>query len=112
MARNLVARIPHEGEEEVAGFLNCWMVAGELQLNTIAVKACRRRSGIAARLMTAMMRMAAAEGLASATLEVRSSNRAAIKLYEKFGFVVKGTRKKYYGETGEDAWIMWARIGK
>ena len=112
MARNLMARIRHGDREEAAGFLNCWIVAGELQLNTIAVRKGWRRLGIAARLMAAMMRLAAAEGLESATLEVRSSNQAAIKLYEKFNFVLKGTRKRYYDDTGEDALIMWARIEK
>jgi hypothetical protein len=31
-------------------------------------------------------------------------------MYEKFGFVVKGVRPGYYGDTGEDALIMWADL--
>jgi [ribosomal protein S18]-alanine N-acetyltransferase len=112
MARNLVARVHHGGGVEVVGYLNFWVVAGELQLNSIAVKGPWRRSGIGARLMAAMMSMGAQEGMDAATLEVRSSNQAAIKLYEKFGFVIKGLRRGYYDDTGEDALIMWARIEK
>jgi RimJ/RimL family protein N-acetyltransferase len=39
-------------------------------------------------------------------LEVRKSNVAAIKLYEKFGFEVDGERKKYYRDNGEAALLM------
>jgi ribosomal-protein-alanine N-acetyltransferase len=41
------------------------------------------------------------------TLEVRTSNAAAIALYERFGFKPAGTRRRYYQDTGEDAMIMW-----
>jgi ribosomal-protein-alanine N-acetyltransferase len=112
MARNLVAVIRMEEREEVAGYMNFWLVAGEVQLNSIAVKTAVRRSGVADKLMQAMMTMAVDEGIPSATLEVRSSNAAAIKLYERFGFVVKGTRKAYYDDLGEDALIMWADVIK
>ncbi|HDY89772.1 MAG TPA: ribosomal-protein-alanine N-acetyltransferase [bacterium] len=40
------------------------------------------------------------------TLEVRESNIAAIKLYEKFGFVISGRRRDYFKKPEEDASIM------
>jgi len=40
------------------------------------------------------------------TLEVRESNIAAIKLYEKFGFNIIGKRINYYQMPDEDAVIM------
>ncbi|MDP3297709.1 MAG: ribosomal protein S18-alanine N-acetyltransferase [Thermodesulfovibrionia bacterium] len=40
------------------------------------------------------------------TLEVRESNTAAIKLYEKFGFKVMGKRISYYDKPYENAIIM------
>ena len=42
------------------------------------------------------------------TLEVRESNIAAIRLYEKFGFKVLGIRRGYYQKPQEDAVIMAA----
>jgi ribosomal-protein-alanine N-acetyltransferase len=41
------------------------------------------------------------------TLEVRVSNVAAIRLYERGGFVVRGIRRGYYTDNREDALIMW-----
>jgi ribosomal-protein-alanine N-acetyltransferase len=41
------------------------------------------------------------------TLEVRTSNAPAIRLYERFGFHPAGMRTRYYADTGEDALIMW-----
>lgn len=40
------------------------------------------------------------------TLEVRESNTAAIKFYEKFGFKETGRRRGYYEKPHEDAVIM------
>ena len=36
-----------------------------------------------------------------------SSNHGAITLYERFGFLVAGRRKRYYQDNGEDALLMW-----
>ncbi len=41
------------------------------------------------------------------TLEVRVSNQAAVRLYERFGFRSAGLRRRYYQDNGEDALIMW-----
>jgi ABC-2 type transport system ATP-binding protein len=42
-----------------------------------------------------------------ATLEVRRSNLAALRLYEDLGFEVAGVRKRYYTNPEEDALILW-----
>ena len=41
------------------------------------------------------------------TLEVRVSNDAAIKLYERLDFRSRGIRRGYYTDNREDALIMW-----
>ena len=40
------------------------------------------------------------------TLEVRVSNAVAQNLYRKYGFTVVGTRRRYYSDNNEDAYIM------
>ena len=39
-------------------------------------------------------------------LEVREFNYAAQNLYKQIGFEQTGLRKKYYADTGEDAFLM------
>ena len=53
-------------------------------------------------------------GAEAFTLEVRTGNQPAIRLYEKFGFIGEGVRKGFYkaalgrnGDDREDALIMW-----
>lgn len=109
VARNLTARI---GDRQIDGYLNCWIIAGEIHLHRIAVRKSRRRRGIAAALMNAMMGIAEQEQARCATLEVRSGNEPARLLYERFGFAVRGVRPCYYDDTKEDALILWAELEK
>ena len=111
-SRCLVARCGGRAGAEVAGYVIFLLVAGEVHLHNLAVRPDLRRCGVAGELMKALFSHARAEGAGSATLEVRPSGMAAIKLYEKFGFVVKGIRPLYYSDTGEDALIMWAEPGE
>jgi len=46
-------------------------------------------------------------GMTDFTLEVRSSNLAAVRLYEKLGFKTEGVRSGFYSRPKEDAFIMW-----
>ena len=42
---------------------------------------------------------------------MRTSNAAAIRLYERFGFRAAGRRRGYYHDNREDAVIMWRTAG-
>ena len=53
---------------------------------------------------------ARAGGGTAARLEVRRSNRAAVRLYEAHGFVEIGRRKGYYPAESEDAIVMQAAL--
>ena len=90
-------------------FCGCWFVFDELHINTLAVKAEDRRRGLATRLLRFVFAEAAAAGLNRATLEVRRSNEAAVKLYERLGFEVQAIRPKYYSQPVEDALVLWSR---
>lgn len=105
-SRNFVARIDGARGRTVIGYIVCWLVAEEMHVQTLAVRRDMRRRGIASRLVAEMMHIARRAQICEASLEVRRSNLAARKLYEKFGFCVKGVRPAYYSDVGEDALIM------
>ena len=86
------------------------VVADEGHVTSIAVDPVHQRRGIGACLLAALCRDARARGLASMTLEVRTSNEAAISLYRRFGFAPAGVRPGYYTDadgTTTDALVMW-----
>jgi len=108
LSRNLVARRPEDGR--ICGYINFWVFAGEVHLNNIAVHPDLRGEGIGSLLVGEMIAIARKERAFWLTLEVRPSNLAAIGLYEKFGFKVRGVRPRYYTDTLEDAFIMWSEV--
>lgn len=106
----LVARV-YAGEKSIiGGYIIFWIVADEVHLHNLAVKKDLRRQGLAGNFLTVMNEIAKQVGAKKQTLEVRELNEAAIKLYRKYGFVVKGRRSNYYTDTHEDALIMWADV--
>lgn len=91
------------------GFCGCWFVSDELHINTLAVTDTVRRQGHATRLLRFVLAEAVAAGLTRATLEVRRSNDAALRLYQRFGFAIEGIRPDYYTQPVEDALVLWNR---
>ena len=89
---------------QIVAFCACWVIAGELHINTLAVDGDMRRRGIATKLVQHVLNQTA---VTRATLEVRRSNTAALKLYEGLGFSATAIRKRYYSNPDEDALILW-----
>ena len=92
-------------EDGLSGYLVCSRYADVWHLMNVAVSPHRRRGGIARQLLSRLLGDAGAG--ARYTLEVRKSNAAAIRMYEKLGFRSAGIRPRYYHDNGEDALIMW-----
>ena len=88
------------------GYAGFWNVSGEGDVTNVAVLPEYRRMGVGSSLVAEMIKTAENLKLELLTLEVRKSNVAAQKLYEKFGFEILGERKRYYSDNGEDAYIM------
>lgn len=89
----------------LAGYICYWLIAGEMEILNVAVDPSYQRQGIAGALLAEAFRQCQGKGLDSAWLEVRAGNAPAIGLYEQFGFIVNGQRKRYYKD-GEDALLM------
>lgn len=83
---------------------------GEAHVTNVAVHPAYRRRGIGEGIVCRLLERARLEGARLVSLEVRRSNLVAQKLYRKLGFRVVGVRPHYYGDDGEDAFLMEARI--
>jgi ribosomal-protein-alanine N-acetyltransferase len=102
LAQYLVARV----DDAVVGFAGMWLMVDEAHVTTFAVASGWRRQGIGEWLLLALLDRARLRGAREATLEVRLSNLAARRLYEKYGFRPVGLRPRYYSDDNEDALIM------
>ena len=104
LAKYYCARTP---EGELAGYAGTWHILDEGHITTIAVKNSHLRKHIGEALVVKILEDCYKEKIKYLTLEVRTSNEPAIKLYEKYGFNSLGPRKGYYQDNNEDALIMW-----
>ena len=96
----------HLGDRFIVGMLINWCMAGENHIISIGVRREYRRIGIGKLLLLSLIEMAINNSNSIVTLEVRRSNLVAITLYQKLGFEIVGTRKNYYSNNREDAFIM------
>lgn len=102
-ARYFVAII----DNAVIGYGGMWLIINEAHITNIAIHPKYRRMKVGTKILMSMMELAYRElEIKKMTLEVRKSNLIAQTLYEKYGFQIKGTRKKYY-DNKEDALILW-----
>lgn len=95
----------------VLGYIGSQTVMDETDMMNVAVHPNARRRGIAECLISVLIGRLKEQGSHCITLEVRASNDAAIRLYEKLGFHQVGRRPGYYRSPKEDALIMrkeWA----
>lgn len=98
-----------EQEGEILGYCNLRLLAGEGEVQRIAVLPRCRRMGLGRKMMEAMVDYARENHTAAISLEVRESNLPARNLYETYGFVGEAVRRGYYRNPSEDAVIMWKR---
>lgn len=98
-----------EQEEKILGYCNLRLLAGEGEVQRIAVLPQYRRLGLGRKMMDAMMNFSRENRAEAVSLEVRESNTAARRLYESYGFAAGAVRKGYYHNPTEDAIIMWNR---
>lgn len=91
---------------ELAGYCGLLQVLDEGEITNVAVKKCFRGQKIASMLMAELLKKGSDRGITFFVLEVRKSNKYAIRLYEKAGFLQAGIRKNFYEKPIEDAVIM------
>ena len=91
--------------DRLAGLIAGFTAADTGEILTVATAPEYRRMGVARALLTEFIGLIPDE-VETLALEVRSSNYAAIALYESFGFVKAGVRKRFYHDPIEDADVM------
>jgi ribosomal-protein-alanine N-acetyltransferase len=94
-------------EVPVAGFCAFWRIADQIHINNLAIRPELRGRGLGRALLDRVLHEADTMAAPSATLEVRRSNAAALRLYERAGFRVTGVRPNYYTHPVEDALVLW-----
>jgi ribosomal-protein-alanine N-acetyltransferase len=104
LAHYFVGRI---GSELIA-YGGIWVILEDSHVTTIAVHPDWRGRCYGEEIFARMLSEAAAHEAAWMTLEVRKSNVAAQRLYQKYGFAVIAQRPAYYNDNHETALVMWA----
>jgi ribosomal-protein-alanine N-acetyltransferase len=105
-ANRLASYLVVRAEDDVVAYGGIWLMVDEAHITTFAVDPAWRRQRVGETLLVALLDLALARRAREATLEVRLSNVAARRLYEKYGFRPVGLRPRYYSDNGEDALIM------
>lgn len=95
-------------ENGLLGFLAGQAVGQEWEIENVVVASPARRRGLATQLVQEFLRLARSAGGEDVFLEVRESNLAARRLYEKLQFVETARRTAYYREPEEDA-VLYRR---
>ena len=94
-------------DADIQAYGGMWIYFGEAHLTNVAVAPEYRRQGYGRALMLDLIQTALLHRAERMTLEVGEPNQGAQALYKGLGFETAGRRKRYYSDTGEDAFIMW-----
>ncbi len=96
-------------DDALVGYLVCSRYDSIWHVMNVAVDDGLRRQGLATSMLERLFELADKPN-EQYTLEVRTSNDPAIRLYERFGFRAAGKRRAYYHDNREDALIMWRTV--
>ncbi len=91
----------------IVGHAGVMYVLDEVHVTTVAVVPECQGTGIASKLLVALLDSAVAAGSTAATLEVRAAGRRAQRVYSRLGFVPVGVRRGYYRDPADDGIVMW-----
>ena len=90
---------------KVVAYAFMWETFEMAQIARIGVDPDQRKKRYGQKMMEELFEKARSGGCEYMSLEVRESNTAAIKLYEKLGFITVNVSKGYYSDN-ENAIVM------
>jgi ribosomal-protein-alanine N-acetyltransferase len=95
-----------EADAQILGFVIARCAEDEWEIENVVVAGEQWRRGVGSALVRELVEEAGRSGATSVLLEVRESNAAARRLYEKIGFNQIGRRPDYYRNPPEDALLL------
>ena len=98
-----------EKNKEIVGLCGVQNISGDGEITNVSVSDKCRNEGIGSKMLHQLLERGKGIGIENYTLEVRSNNMPAIKLYEKLHFVSEGIRPGFYDQPKDDAVIYWLR---
>jgi ribosomal-protein-alanine N-acetyltransferase len=98
--------------DEVLGYAGIDVAGDVADVMTVAAVPAAQGRGIGRMLLDELVRRATARGAAAILLEVRADNGPARALYDRLGFEVISTRRRYYQPGDVDALVMRRHLGK
>ena len=98
-----------ESGGEIVGCCGVINACGDGDVSNVSVRGDLRGKGIGKAMVSTLLLWAETIGVENFTLEVRTGNANAIRLYESLGFIGEGVRPNFYDKPKEDALIMWKR---
>ncbi|NOY63576.1 MAG: ribosomal protein S18-alanine N-acetyltransferase [Gammaproteobacteria bacterium] len=97
---------------EIIGYGVMSRGGGEAHIQNLCIIPPRQRQGLGRKLLQHLLDQLDPARVDSVFLEVRSSNRAALTLYDEMGFRETGLREGYYptAKGREDAVVLWRDV--
>lgn len=96
-------------EEMIAGYILAFKHHSRYKIHSLAVSSDFQHRGIARHLIVLAEEEAKKAGCSTITLEVKSGNDAAIKLYKSCGYRIVRVLKEYYLDSS-DGYYMQKRL--
>ena len=96
----------YEENEEIVGFIIADIFEDRAEIIDVAVDVMYRNKKIGDKLIKHIIDLAKENGCESITLEVKVTNKPALKLYKNNNFEIVSIRKKYYSNGTIDAYLM------
>lgn len=96
-------------DEQVLGYFVVMHTLDSADLLNICIHPDYQQQGLGTQLFDQLIQQLQALSVDAIFIEVRTSNKSALLFYQKLGFKVIDSRKKYYSN-GEDAKILRLQI--
>ena len=102
--------VAEEAGMGIVGYCGSYRAFDEAEIVNVAICRNYQNRGCGQRIVEKLIEIEKAAGVRYFVLEVRISNLAAQRLYEKVGFRNIGIRRRFYDRPVEDAVIMQKEI--